>query len=356
MDARAHAIETLLAVCGGDKVAAAALACGCGFELAFRAADDAQPDESDPGALRGEAVVRPASRVMGQLTRQMEKWTAALEEEVGRGLPALRKRMRTLVDRDTQGLLGRMRLSLRPRSAPASFEGPPPTDDAVINNEPLSPSIPVATRAHIDPAFRRTSVPRCQKCGSLMEHKTGKNGSFMGCTAFPSCRWTSAAVLGVGCPEPGCGGELEERRVRDVLDGQPRTICGCTNYPDCDFVQWHTPERVPCYRCRMPFVVVLPTGQRMCINGRCGLDSAVIALPESDIIDDLLRNAALLFGSIARAAPALTRAAGVASGLTIDELQVALDQYVGGIEAGVAWRRRIYERAQARPSDEEAVG
>ena len=90
----------------------------------------------------------------------------------------------------------------------------------------------------------------CPECGSDLLIKVGRFGKFVGCSNYPTCRYTRPlfAKLGVKCPKDG--GELVERRTRNR-----RTFYGCANYPACDFTSWKRPLPQPCPHCRGLLVV-----------------------------------------------------------------------------------------------------
>jgi len=78
----------------------------------------------------------------------------------------------------------------------------------------------------------------CPQCGSPLMERTGKFGRFLGCTAFPECRY--AINLEKGGSEPGketpeheicpeCGSRLRERK------GKFGTFIGCSGYPGCRY-------------------------------------------------------------------------------------------------------------------------
>jgi len=72
----------------------------------------------------------------------------------------------------------------------------------------------------------------CSKCGAPMVVKSGRNGKFLACSAYPKCKNTqpleAPKTLDVPCPE--CGGHLLERRSRRG------NFFGCENYPKCTFI------------------------------------------------------------------------------------------------------------------------
>lgn len=75
----------------------------------------------------------------------------------------------------------------------------------------------------------------CEKCGSPMVVKMGRNGKFLACSGYPKCKNTKSLngpkeqkVAEVPCPE--CGGKLLFRTSRRG------SFWGCENYPKCKFV------------------------------------------------------------------------------------------------------------------------
>ncbi|MBI2870094.1 MAG: type I DNA topoisomerase [Candidatus Omnitrophica bacterium] len=77
----------------------------------------------------------------------------------------------------------------------------------------------------------------CEKCGKPMAIKYGPHGRFLGCTGFPECKSTKSITTGVKCPQPGCDGELVERRARGG-----RYFYGCSQYPKCRYATHKLPK------------------------------------------------------------------------------------------------------------------
>jgi DNA topoisomerase-1 len=72
----------------------------------------------------------------------------------------------------------------------------------------------------------------CPLCGSQqLLVKWGKNGRFLSCPSFPKCKFAAPYPTGVKCPEPGCDGELVERRNR-----RGGIFFGCNKYPACKHI------------------------------------------------------------------------------------------------------------------------
>ena len=79
---------------------------------------------------------------------------------------------------------------------------------------------------------KREVVPTsyiCEACGKPMVIKWGRFGQFLSCSGWPECKTARPVPTGVKCPEPGCGGDLVERRARG------RTFYGCSRYPTCRY-------------------------------------------------------------------------------------------------------------------------
>jgi DNA topoisomerase-1 len=84
----------------------------------------------------------------------------------------------------------------------------------------------------------------CPDCGQALVVRWGRHGKFIGCSTFPTCRYTEPWLekLGISCPQDG--GDLVERKTR-----KGRTFFGCANYPECDFTSWKRPLAKPCPKC-----------------------------------------------------------------------------------------------------------
>jgi DNA topoisomerase-1 len=82
----------------------------------------------------------------------------------------------------------------------------------------------------------------CDKCGSPMVIKSGRNGKFLACSAYPKCKNTrpleAPKEAAVPCPE--CGGKLLYRQSRRGA------FWGCENYPKCKFISKFEPTDKKC--------------------------------------------------------------------------------------------------------------
>jgi DNA topoisomerase-1 len=111
---------------------------------------------------------------------------------------------------------------------------------------------------------------KCDVCGAEMVRKRGRFGEFLACSRYPDCKTTRPISLGVDCPKPNCGGFLTEKRSR-----RGKVFYGCSNYAktQCDFVLWDRPIPEACPQCKAPFLVKRENrrGIRIrCVSEGCG--------------------------------------------------------------------------------------
>ncbi len=75
---------------------------------------------------------------------------------------------------------------------------------------------------------------KCPKCGADLIYKEGKNGQFIGCSNYPTCRYVKKdkkEVVLTGDICPNCGKPLVERK-----DAKGRTFVACSGYPTCKYI------------------------------------------------------------------------------------------------------------------------
>ncbi|MGB2770227.1 MAG: type I DNA topoisomerase [Candidatus Zixiibacteriota bacterium] len=94
------------------------------------------------------------------------------------------------------------------------------------------------------------SDEKCEVCGASMMIKMSRYGKFLSCSKYPECKFTRPFSIGVSCPEEGCDGSLIERRTK-----RGRIFFGCSSYPKCKFATWDKPVNQPCPECDAKFLV-----------------------------------------------------------------------------------------------------
>ena len=78
---------------------------------------------------------------------------------------------------------------------------------------------------------------KCPLCGAPLVIKEGKNGTFVGCSNFPSCKYVQKeeaekaepTKIGEKCPE--CGGDLV------IREKNGSTFISCSNFPKCHYTR-----------------------------------------------------------------------------------------------------------------------
>jgi len=103
----------------------------------------------------------------------------------------------------------------------------------------------------------------CEQCGRHMVIKYGPHGRFLACPDFPECRNTKPYFekIGVACPK--CGKDIVLKKTK-----KGRKYYGCENNPDCDFMSWQKPSKVPCPQCGG--YMVEKGNKLVCADEQCG--------------------------------------------------------------------------------------
>ena len=103
----------------------------------------------------------------------------------------------------------------------------------------------------------------CEQCGRHMVIKYGPHGRFLACPGFPECRNTKPYFekIGVACPK--CGKDIVLKKTK-----KGRKYYGCENNPDCDFMSWQKPSKVPCPQCGG--YMVEKGDKLVCADEQCG--------------------------------------------------------------------------------------
>ncbi len=91
---------------------------------------------------------------------------------------------------------------------------------------------------------------KCPKCDSRLILKTGRYGRFAACERYPDCKHTESYQIGMDCPRDGCEGRVVEKVTR-----RGKVFYGCSKYPDCDWASWDKPVATQCPACENDYVV-----------------------------------------------------------------------------------------------------
>lgn len=96
-------------------------------------------------------------------------------------------------------------------------------------------------------------VPLDEKCpvdGAQLVLRHGRFGEFVSCSNYPKCNYIKRETTGVGCPRPGCRGEIVVKKSK-----RGKAFYGCSEYPKCDVVYWDKPVIEECPKCNAPFLL-----------------------------------------------------------------------------------------------------
>ncbi|MGD1984804.1 MAG: type I DNA topoisomerase [Chromatiaceae bacterium] len=116
----------------------------------------------------------------------------------------------------------------------------------------------------------------CPECGSELVFKQGRYGKFIGCSAYPKCRFIEPLEkpkdTGVTCPK--CHkGTLMQRKSR-----RGKIFYSCSTYPGCDYAVWNEPVSENCPSCGWPVLTIKTTKrsgtQKVCPQQECSFAEA----------------------------------------------------------------------------------
>ena len=77
----------------------------------------------------------------------------------------------------------------------------------------------------------------CPQCGRKLVIKWSRRGRFISCSGYPECKYARPITTGIKCPQPGCDGELVERKSK-----KGKIFYGCSNFPKCNFTTSKLPK------------------------------------------------------------------------------------------------------------------
>ncbi len=121
----------------------------------------------------------------------------------------------------------------------------------------------------VAPEVPEESGEVCEKCGQPLVYRQGRYGRFLACSGYPKCKNVRALSTGVPCPEPGCDGELVQK-----ISKRGKVFYSCSRYPKCTFALWDKPINEPCPLCNSPYLVEKESKKSgrtvRCPNKACG--------------------------------------------------------------------------------------
>ncbi len=104
----------------------------------------------------------------------------------------------------------------------------------------------------------------CPECGSKLTIKKGRFGEFVACTGYPNCKFSKPLTLGVKCPECGVG-EITQKMSKKGI------FYACTEYPKCKFATSYKPIPITCPECGNPYMELrTKKGKEIKVCPKCG--------------------------------------------------------------------------------------
>tara|TARA_Y100001935_G_C17311772_1_gene517172 strand:+ start:10415 stop:12727 length:2313 start_codon:yes stop_codon:yes gene_type:complete len=101
---------------------------------------------------------------------------------------------------------------------------------------------------------------RCPTCDSELVIKQGRYGKFIGCSSYPNCKFIEPLEkpkdMGVTCPKCTKGSILERKSRRGKI------FYSCSEYPKCDYAIWNQPVAENCPKCGWPILTIKTTKKR----------------------------------------------------------------------------------------------
>ena len=115
---------------------------------------------------------------------------------------------------------------------------------------------------HIEESVKRSDVTSkqldeaCPECGSPLLQRLGRSGYFIGCSAYPDCKYTRSTddkpstptTPLAPCPKCEPGQIIEKRSKRGKL------FYACNQFPTCKYPLWNKPIQVSCPACKWPIM------------------------------------------------------------------------------------------------------
>ena len=104
----------------------------------------------------------------------------------------------------------------------------------------------------------REKVGVCPECkGDLVMKKARTGSRFIACDNYPKCKYTKPLSTNISCPAENCEGEIVEKGSR-----RGKVFYGCDQYPKCDYAVWNYPVDEQCPQCKSKILVRKSTKTR----------------------------------------------------------------------------------------------
>ena len=121
----------------------------------------------------------------------------------------------------------------------------------------------------------------CPQCQEPLVLRHGRYGKFIGCSNYPKCKhiepFEKPKNTQVSCPSCKKGTIVERKSRRGKI------FYSCDRYPDCQYALWNEPLAEACPKCHWPILTVKITkrrgGEKVCPQAGCHFTDAYTARP-----------------------------------------------------------------------------
>lgn len=117
----------------------------------------------------------------------------------------------------------------------------------------------------------KTLDESCPECGHLLQLKQGHFGMFIGCSHYPDCHFTvqdesEEKEETFDCPE------CKQHKLVERIGRSGKYFYGCKGYPDCKFTLPSKPILTTCPKCQFPMAMLKKSRGKsylICANKHC---------------------------------------------------------------------------------------
>ncbi|WP_395167439.1 type I DNA topoisomerase [Francisella salimarina] len=112
---------------------------------------------------------------------------------------------------------------------------------------------------------------KCPDCGSDLHIKQGRYGKFIGCSNYPACKHMEPLEkpkdTGVVCPK------CNKNNIVEKKSRKGKVFYACSGFPKCKNAYWYPPIKEECPKCKSPILLHKTTKkdgeQKACPNPEC---------------------------------------------------------------------------------------
>ncbi len=113
------------------------------------------------------------------------------------------------------------------------------------HTEPFLGTAGGSEEKEISPILQEMIKEKCPEDGGELIVKQSRFGTFIGCSNYPTCKYTKSVEVSSGVKCPNCDkGDLVKKRSK-----RGKVFWGCNNYPACKTAFWDEPTGEKCPDC-----------------------------------------------------------------------------------------------------------